>query len=73
MARTPYKEGCVLALQAEEDEPVFGTVKLIYVFSNQVVFHVQLAELVEFNNHFNCYIYILSTEQQYYEGAFIFT
>ena len=62
---TLYKEGCVLALRAEEDEPVFGTVESIYVFSNQVVFHVQLTELVEFNSHFNCYILSSSAMKEY--------
>ena len=62
---TLYKEGCVLALRAEEDEPVFGTVESIYVFSNQVVFHVQLTELVEFKSHFNCYISSSSAMKEY--------
>ena len=72
MARTLYKEGCVLALQAEEDEPVFRIVELIYVFSNQVVFHVQLAELVELNSHFNCYILSSSATKEYVPHSSLF-
>ena len=62
---TLYRPGCVLAIGSKKDEPVFRTVDSIYVCGNDVFFCVAVAKLIEYDNHFHCYVLQHSSIKKY--------
>ena len=67
---THYKLGCVLALRIENDEPVFGIVESMN--EKNVIFLVSATELVEYDNHFHCYVLQFSSvKEDIYQRNFL--
>ena len=54
---TMYKPPCAVVLGVEDDDPVFGQVKQVYIVdSNRVVLYVQVMHTTGFNQHFHAYM-----------------
>lgn len=57
-----YKQSCVVVLRIEDDYPVFGQVKDIYVVNSyDVHFRVKLLSTDQFNTHCHSYFVSLTT------------
>ena len=52
-----YKKDCALLLSIEDDYPVFGLLREIFVLEgSQVVFHVKQFRTQSFSHHFHAFI-----------------
>ena len=56
-----YKSPCSVVLRVEDDYPVFGHLKGIYVINDNIALHVWVAETPTFDDHHHSYI-LKSTE-----------
>lgn len=51
-----YKSPCSVVLRVEEDYPVFGHLKGIYIVNDNVTLHVRVTETITFDEHHHSYI-----------------
>ena len=51
-----YKTPCSVVLRVEDDYPVFGHLKGIYIVNDSVTLHVRVAETIAFDEHYHSYI-----------------
>ena len=51
-----YKEPCALLVGVEEDDPVFGRLKSIYVVNDRIIFELNIFQTHYFHSHYYSYI-----------------